>query len=372
MNINKKLSKTFFLASPTAVLGGAERIIFNIVMMLLEDGHHVTVYIMSRGEQVGWDKIKDHPNLKFIIKNYKSEKTSLPMFLLSLIYLSYKNKYDYSFSSHTHVNGVLSFMRRLKLFRTKYLISRESTFIFERFFGIWRTIFKFIYRFMYGKQDLIVCQTERMKESLVKNLGYMPAKKIEVISNPVNIDYINYQLSNSQIDKPFRTLIIGCGRLIPLKQFDFLIKAFSNLEKIFPEVGLVIIGDGPERKNLESLVETLNLSQKVIFTGKISNPIQWFAQADIGVISSEIEGFPNVLIEMMAAGSKQIITTPCTDGVNSIPYISITQDCSIEAIETSLRTYLKNPVDNSVSNKEYIHQNRSVEAFWQKVEGFIK
>ena len=357
---------------PTAILGGAERVMFNLIYFLLNKNYVVTVYIMSRGKQSGWEIIESHPNINLIIKNYPSEKTSLIPFLIDIYKLSYSNNFNYTFSSHTHINALLSFLKKLKLFKSKFLLARESTFIFERFFGIWRTIFKFIYRFMYGKQDLIICQTDRMKESLIKNLGYMPAKKIEVISNPVNIDYINYQLANSQIDKPFRTLIVGCGRLIPLKQFDFLIKAFSKLENIFPEVGLVIIGDGPERKNLESLVETLNLSQQVIFTGKISNPIQWFAQADIGVISSEIEGFPNVLIEMMAAGSKQIITTPCTDGVNSIPYISITQDCSIEAIETSLRAYLKNPIDNSFKNKEYIHQNRSVEAFWQKVEGFIK
>ena len=242
--------KYFFFASPTAVLGGAERTMFNIVMMLLKNGHHVTVYIMSRGEQLGWEKIKDHPNLKFVIKNYGSEKTSLPMFLISLIYLSYKNKYDYSFSSHTHVNGVLSFMRRLRLFRTKYLVSRESTFIFERFFGLWRLVFKLIYRFMYGKQDLIICQTERMKSSLIQNLGFKPANKIEVISNPVNIDYINQQLANSQIEKPFPILIVGCGRLIPLKKFDLLIEAFSMVEVNFPDVGLVIIGDGPERQHI--------------------------------------------------------------------------------------------------------------------------
>ncbi|WP_026471761.1 glycosyltransferase [Alkanindiges illinoisensis] len=363
----------FFFASPTAVLGGAERVMFNIIMMLLEEGHHVTMYVMSRGEQEGWDKIKDHPNLNFIVKNYGSEKTSLPMFLLSLIYLSYKNNYDFSFSSHTHVNGVLSFMRKLGLFKTKYLISRESTVIFERFFGLWRFIFKLIYRFMYGKQDLIICQTERMETSLIANLGYAPAKVIEVFPNPVNLTYISEQLASSQLEKkPFSTLIVGCGRLISLKKFDHLIISFANVASDFPNTGLVIIGDGPERESLAKLVETLDLTDRVIFTGKISNPIQWFAKADIGIISSEIEGFPNVLIEMMASGSKQIITTPCTDGVNSIPYISITQDCSIEAIETSLRANLKNPIDNSFNNKEYINQNRSVEAFWQKVEELIK
>lgn len=366
------MKNKFFFAFPTAVLGGAERVMFNLIMMLLKNDHHVTVYIMSRGEQSGWNLIKDHPNLTFVIKNYKSEKTSLPMFLLSLFYLSYKNEYDYAFSSHTHVNGVLSFMRRIKFFRVKYLISRESTVIFERFYGIWRIIFKLIYRFMYGKQDLIICQTEKMKASLIENLGYRPAKRIEVISNPVNLDYIDKQLTSTKIlRKPFLNLIIGCGRLIALKKFDLLILAFAGISNKFPEAGLVIIGDGPEKYNLLALVESLNIKNKVIFTGKINNPIQWFAQGDIGVISSEIEGFPNVLIEMMASGTKHIITTPCSDGVYAIPNINITSKCSTLAIQESIDYGLTHLFNQSIENRAYIYEHRSVESFWNSVEKLL-
>lgn len=377
MNVNPKVTREspsqFLFVSPTAVLGGAERTMFNIISMLLKKGHHVTVYIMSRGKQAGWESIKDHPNLTMIIKDHGSEKTSLPDFLFNLIFLSYNNKYEYAFSSHSHVNGVLSFMRRVRLFRTKYLISRESTFVFDRFFGPWRVLFKLIYKFMYGQQDLIICQTERMKSSLISNLGYMPAKKIAVISNPVNLDYIDYQVADSQINKrPFSTLLVGCGRLIPLKKFDWLIEAFAAIEGEFPKAGLVIIGDGPERESLQQLVARLGLQDKVIFTGKISNPIQWFASADIGVISSEIEGFPNVLIEMMASGTKQVISTPCTDGVDSIPHITVTKSCSKEAIEVALRQHLSHQVDNAVVNKKYISQYRSVEAFWQAVKEYVE
>lgn len=362
-------SNNFFFVSPTAVLGGAERTMFNLITYLLEDGHKVTMFIMSRGEQVGWESIIAHPNFEMIIKDYKSEKTSLPVFFFSIFYLSHKKSYDYSFSSHTHVNGALSLMRKLKLLKTKSLISRESTFVFERYSGLPRIIFKFIYRNMYGKQDLIICQTERMKSSLIENLGFMPAEKIEVISNPVNLSYIKRQLNQDSFDgKPFEQLIVGCGRLITLKKFNWLLEAFSNIEEEFPQVGVVIIGDGPERENLNNLVKDLGIEDRVIFTGKVSNPIKWFNKADIGVISSEIEGFPNVLIEMMASGTKQVITTPCTDGVNNIPYIAVTESCSREAIQKSLKYYLKNPVNNSENNKKYIEDNRSVEVFWKKVQ----
>lgn len=354
---------------PTAVLGGAERVMFNIIHYMLENNYKVTIFIMSRGKQDGWESILAHPNLLMIVNDYKSEKISLIPMLISITLLSQKNSLNYTFSSHTHINGILSLMKRFKLLQTKYLISRESTFIFERFYGIKALIFKLNYQLMYGKQDLVICQTERMKTSLIENLGFMPAEKTEVISNPVNLSYIKRQLTlNSFDEKPFEQLIIGCGRLITLKKFNWLIEAFSDIEEEFPKAGIIIIGDGPERENLNNLVKNLDLEDKVIFTGKVSNPIKWFNKADIGVISSEIEGFPNVLIEMMASGTKQVITTPCTDGVNNIPYIAVTETCSREAIQKSLKYYLKNPVNNSENNKKYIEDNRSVEVFWKKVQ----
>lgn len=367
------MNKEYLFVFPSAVLGGAERVMFNIIHYMLKENYKVTVLIMTRGKQPGWESILDHPNLTMIVKDYKSEKSSLLSVLLNLTYLSHKHSYNYTFSSHTHINGMLSFMRKLKLLKTERLIARESTFIFERYHGPWRVIFKFIYRFMYGKQDLLICQTENMKSSLVRSLGFKPNDKIEVIPNPVNLDYIQKQLSDSDFTvKPFKILIVGCGRLITLKKFDWLIEAFANLAHKFPQAGIVIIGDGPEREKLNNVVQSLNLEDKVIFTGKISNPIQWFNNADIGVISSEIEGFPNVLIEMMASGTKQVITTPCTDGVNQIPYITVTKSCSMQAIENSLKTNLTNLVNNSKNNRRYIEENRSVEVFWEKVTEYLK
>lgn len=367
------MNKGYLFVFPSAVLGGAERVMFNLIHYKLKENHKVTVLIMTRGKQPGWESILNHPNLTLIVKDYKSEKSSLPNVLLNLIYLSRKNSYNYTFSSHTHVNGMLSFMRKLKLLKTEYLIARESTFIFERYHGLWRTIFKFIYRFMYGKQDLLICQTENMKSSLIHSLGFKPNDKIEVVPNPVNLDYIQKQISNSDlIVKPFDILIVGCGRLITLKKFDLLIEAFANLTHQFPQAGIVIIGDGPEGDNLNNLVQNLGLESKVIFTGKISNPIQWFNNADIGIICSEIEGFPNVLIEMMASGTKQVITTPCTDGVNHIPYITVAKSCSLQAIEDSLKTNLVGLTNNSKNNREYIEENRSVEVFWKKVVQYLE
>lgn len=364
---NNKLRVLF--VSPTAVLGGAERIMFNTAMYLLMNGHHVTVYIMSRGEQDGWDALRDYRNFSFIVKGYPSEKTSLPMFFFSMIQLTWSHSFDYIFSSHTHVNAALSSMRYFGLLKCKYLISRESTFIFDRYFGVKKWIFWMLYRYFYGAQDLLICQTGKMRESLIRSLGFQPVRMIEVMANPVNIEHIDTMKADVLIESiPFDRIVMGCGRLIKIKRFDLLIQAFSLVANDFPEFGLVIVGDGPERIFLEKLVNELGIASRVIFTGRQNNPIKWFAAADLGVISSEIEGFPNVLIEMLASGTKFVISTPCTDGVVGIPDIDVLDECSVVALESAFRKRMNDRVNFSYSYRKYIEEKRSVGAFWHQIE----
>lgn len=360
------MENKYLFVFPTAVLGGAERVMFNIIYNLLTNGNSVTVVIMSRGYQNGWEVLEEFPHFNFIVHNYKSEKTAIIPLLISLFFLSLKNNYKIIFSSHTHINGVLSFLKKIQIFKYSILVSRESTFIFDRFDGFMRILFKFIYRFMYGKQDLLICQTLRMKESLINNLGFSPVKNIETIPNPVNIDYIDtLKCEKNNVSYEY---IVACGRLIPLKKIDYLIQSFSDISERFDKIKLVIIGNGPEEDKLKKMVSDLNLDSRVIFTGKINNPIKWFNSAKLGIISSEIEGFPNVIIEMMAAGTKNIITTPCTDGVLDLPNVSVTENCSVQALTIEIEKALNFPLDNSNLYREYIEKNRSVNSFWKKIE----
>lgn len=357
---------------PTAVLGGAERVMFNLIMYLLKRGHNVTVYIMSRGEQPGWDGVKSFPNARLLIKDYPSEKSSLPMFFLSMLRLSFSSRFDLVFSSHTHVNAALSLMRKLGLLRCRAMVARESTFIFERYFGVVRLIFYVMYRFFYGAQDLLICQTEMMKKSLIHSLDFVPVKRIHVLPNPVNIENVT-SMSQEPLKQamPFAVNVVGCGRLIEIKAFDRLITGFSRIAPKYPMAGLVIIGDGPCREDLERLAEDAGLASRVFFAGRQDNPINWFAHADVGVISSVKEGFPNVLLEMMAAGTRQVISTPCTDGLASIPNIKLLRDGSVEAIAEGLDLALANKPNMANEYRKYIADNRSVSAFWHKVEALV-
>ena len=354
----------FLFVIPTARIGGAERVMFNLISYLLTQHKDVTLVTMSRGKQLnGWTELERYNNFHWIIGKYKSEKSSLAPITAKLLSLNNRYKYDYIFSSHIHVNSYLCTLKKLGLFKESILISRESFTVFEKYNSYKKLLFKQVYYHLYGSQDLLICQTELMKNSLIINLGFRPVRKTEVIPNPVNLEYINSHIQNAIKEK----VVIACGRLTDIKQFDLLINAFHQFSKIHPEYKLVILGDGILREKLQAQINTLGISKKVILVGKTANPFLYFAKSEIGIISSKREGFPNVLLEMMASGTSKIVTTPCTGGLSDIPSLIIANDTSMESILEGLNKAAILNDDLSFIYQKYISRNHSVDNFWNSV-----
>lgn len=148
------------------------------------------------------------------------------------------------------------------------------------------------------------------------NFG-IPSSKITTIYNGVDLDYLRIVSSAPlEIEKDdTRIHLIAVGRLHRQKGFDILLKALS-LSKM-QNWYQWILGVGPEKKYLDELSKTLGLSDRVKFLGFDSNPWRWFARADIFILSSRWEGFPNVLLEAMALGLP-VIATDCLSGPSEI------------------------------------------------------
>lgn len=350
---------------PTAKINGAERVMFNLAYYLLEKGDYVTLVTMSRGKSSdSWNELQKHPNFKWLVGIYNSEKSSLIPITIKLFKLNIENKFDYIFSTHIHINSYLNTLKRMGLFKKAELISRDSFAVFEANKSYRKRIaFKLIYKFFYGQQDLLICQTELMKNSLINNLGFNPVKTTEVIPNPVNLSYIKSNTGDLSTQK----IVIACGRLVEVKQFNLLIEAFSIFSKDNPEYRLIILGDGPLKTKLETQARQLGIYNKTTFLGKVDNPFEWFAKSEIGVIPSKTEGFPNVLLEMMASGTSKIIITPCTGGLHKIPNLMITNDFTAKSILNELNKAVS--INNSFSTtyQKYIADNHSVSSFWNKI-----
>ncbi len=147
-----------------------------------------------------------------------------------------------------------------------------------------------------------------------------PLKKISVIYN-----YCDPELLCRQAAEPLQPecndffstpepVIITSGRLLPVKGHAFLVRAFKRLlDETDIRARLVILGDGPLRNDLQALIDKLDLNDSALMPGYQKNPFAWISKADLFVLPSLAEGFPNSLLEAMAVG-RPVVAADCPSG----------------------------------------------------------
>jgi glycosyltransferase involved in cell wall biosynthesis len=172
--------------------------------------------------------------------------------------------------------------------------------------------------------------------------------------------------------------VIGCtSSLAKVKGIDALISAFAILAGDYPHVFLVLSGEGPEEPHLRDLARTAGLERRVVFGGFTDEPAKAAAAYDIAVLNSSVEGFPNTIIEYMAAGRPVICTgvggipEVVTDGVNGI----LIRPGDNQGLIENLRFLLSNPAAGRELGRrarETIRQGFSESIMVDKVEALFK
>lgn len=99
-----------------------------------------------------------------------------------------------------------------------------------------------------------------------------------------------------------RRVLISVGRLDTQKGFDLLIDAFTGIASPAPDWDLVILGEGAQQEALMLQIKDQGLKQRIRLPGRVGNIADWYNAADLYVMSSRFEGFPNTLVEAMAHG----------------------------------------------------------------------
>lgn len=359
--------KSVLVILPSAMVGGAERVAHNLVTALLAQGHRVTVYTMTRGAGPLWPQLKGQAGYRHIVSHAPSEKRGLIDFLIRSRTLRTIGPFDLIYTTHVHVNALASLALRLGLLRARRFVSRESTRIFDRYHGRKSWIYRLAYRF-YGQQDLLIFQTEEMRSSLEQAVALPHNLARAVLPNPVNLANIDAAIAKPPVatarNAPFR--IVFCGRLIPLKRVSLLLDALARLDGS-RAWHLDILGEGPLRQKLSREAENLGLADRVTFHGNVANPYAVFAMADLGVLVSTIEGFPNVLLEMMASGTKRIIATPCTPAVRDLPELAMLEDATPASLVAMIAPIIDQRPDCSTVYRAHVESNHSIAQFTQMV-----
>lgn len=310
--------KNILIALPNDMLGGAEQFLRMIALAYAQKGYQVHVFFITMQRFNGWTGLPENVTLHY--GKGGSERKGALSFMLSL-YRYRKINFERVFTSHTHLTGMLGLLRKWGIVKTRYFIGRESTSIFKRFTGVRLAMFRMFYNQGYESLDLLICQTEFMKQQLMEGIPRIVARlNVVVIRNPVDLEEIACRsLETIALRSNY---IVSAGRLIPEKGFDILINSFYSIQKEFPELELLILGEGPLRPALEKQVAQLGLTGKVGIPGRVENVYPYFKMATQCVVSSRVEGFPNVLLQMMSQNSN-VVSTLCAGGIDKIPALPV-------------------------------------------------
>jgi glycosyltransferase involved in cell wall biosynthesis len=157
----------------------------------------------------------------------------------------------------------------------------------------------------------ITAISEATKQALVE-FEYLTSKKIMVVYNGISSQIPQFELVSSLREQyninPSNVVFGTVARLDPIKNQTLLIKAFHQVLLQEPDCKLFIVGDGEEREKLEHLTAKLNITESVIFTGYITQPLNYMALMDVFVLPSLSEGTSMTLLEAMSLGKPCIVT----------------------------------------------------------------
>ncbi len=303
--------------------GGAENHVYHISKELIGRGHDVQVFTSDLYTEVPFVRLDNPaPSYKGVpVKRFKSYSLGGEMhyvFIPSMMRALLKEETDII---HTHSYGYYqttagAFTKKLR--EMPLVITPHFHPSWSMWGGKRRKKLRKFYDGMFGKSvigsvDIVICHSRNEKE-LLSNFS-LPDEKIRIV--PAGVDFKSFET----IPSPDRfrefynineRIILYVGRLASNKGLKHLIDAMPNIISQFKDTTLVMIGeDEGQRKMLEERAEKLNIKDKVVFTGHITDDELFrsaYSACDVFVLPSEYEAFGLVLLEAMACEKPCVAT----------------------------------------------------------------
>lgn len=329
---------------------GAERVTANFAVALAtRPDWDVTIQVVTTQRTPSFAETLKAQGLTVRYGRHPRERLATPLFLLSLP----RRRYDFVFSSILHMNGLLAASRRIGWLRTKRLVTRESNVFADRYQDLERAI-RMLFLKAYGSQELILVQTRRMGEALRPLLPAKLGERVRTVPNPTDVTTVRNraeaplapEMAEALLARPH---IVWMGRLIDWKRPEMAVEVLARVRQITGmDVGLALLGDGPMMPTVQARIEALGLRDHVLAPGRQENPFNIARLCRVGLSTSlALEGFPNVLLEMMAAGVPAIVTTACADDLDSLPHVTVVEDFEVETLARAISHALTTGADHS-------------------------
>lgn len=299
--------KILFLTSSLNA-GGAERVATTLCNAWSARGHTVTlVPTFSGGGQPFYEissAVELVPLADLVGSTQKGVRSSVRrLFALRRLIASRRPDVMISFLPNVNVATIISsaFMGIPRIVCERSDPSARSQM------APWEVACRLTYRYA----DMLTVQTSAVAAK-VRRL-YPGVARVGVIPNPLPDG-----IASSRVPRDSgRQVLLSMGRLSEEKQVGHLIDAFNSIAPGCPDWDLHIYGDGPLRSTLESQAQQLGWQERIMFKGSTREPWKVMAGADAFVMASRYEGFPNALLEAMAAGLP-CVATDCPSGPREI------------------------------------------------------
>jgi glycosyltransferase involved in cell wall biosynthesis len=314
MTAQEKMKLLFVCGSLAG--GGAEKILTYLINYLDKSRYEVRLLLLERqldylaeidpavkidclNKASRWDFFKLIRGVGRALKEYQ------PRAVISLL---------------NHVN-VITMLGKLYSGSPAKAILCEHSYLHNFFpYVRWGWLKKILMKFSLGRADYVVAVSANIKHCLETEFR-IRHDRIRVIYNPIPVAAI-VEKSRAEVAHPFfqdprYKVVIAAGRLVGLKRFDRLLRAFARARREFGDLRLIILGKGELDGELRALAHELEIEAVTAFAGFQENPYAWMAKAHLFALTSDREGFPNVLIEAMACGTP-VVSVDCMSGPSEI------------------------------------------------------
>ena len=343
-------------------IGGVQRVVDQLATRFAEDGNKVTVVGCAVQSQEKYEKVQknyqeillyqediffEKPWLflkeKYLSKKLEKELTDLlsqsqdPIIILAnpIVYLLMGKTFK-NFSNNTIFIGQMH---------------SSADFVLECK-GIYK-VYPYIIKNKYPKLDCIMFLSDSYSE-VISNHYNIPLEKFVAITNPLP----RYIKVSEVLDKEKSKVISFVGRLDPVKQIDHQIQAFAQVAGEFPDVKFNIYGSGNLRETLQSLINQLGMTKRIILKGKTTQVKEVYQESLFTLLTSKSEAFGMSVVESMVLGTP-VLTYNCSQGVAELQTATpeMLFDPSIEELATKMRYFLTNPAfleDIGRRGREYV------------------
>lgn len=328
------------LLLPTMGGGGAERVALRLIDHFLEAGHEVDLVLMlKRGEL-----------LDLLPEQVKVFDLAAPKvrFMVAPLVRYFKERNPHAIQVRMWpITTAAVLAHRLAKSKSRLILS-DHVALSQHYSGLSRKFLQLTVRLSYPLADKRILVSEGAADDLARLSG-LDRSTFDVIYNPLPVPAPGLA-STAEIESLWGSdgaRILTVGNLKPQKNHALLIRSFAALRRHRP-AKLMILGDGPLRPQLEALAASLQIADDVLFRGYTIDPWAFYASAHVFVLSSDYEGFGNVLVEAMRCGLT-VVSTDCMSGPREIladgAYGNLVPVGDQQALAEAMQEALRRPMD---------------------------